>query len=236
MPSEEKGKRVFTHFKTVAKRYDFMNTLLSFGIHYAWKRKSIRMLSLEHGDRVLDLCAGTADLGLLSAGRVGSSGSVTLYDINRDMMNAGKEKVKRSGFSHRMAFVQGDAQCISFPDESFDAAIVGFGIRNLPKPRAGFEEMYRVLRRGGKMMCLEFSRPSWNLFRCTYDAYSFYVMPFLGELFAGSRQAYTHLPESIRTFPLPDELSDMLREIGFSSVSHHRLTNGIAVIHLAVKT
>lgn len=232
---DEKAMRVLKHFRAVSKRYDFMNTLLSFGIHYAWKRRSVRMLSPEKADRVLDLCAGTADLGLLAAGRVGPAGLVVLYDINRDMMEAGKKKVLRSEFDKRAVFVQGDAQKLSFPDESFHAAMVGFGIRNLPEPRKGFEEMYRVLKPGGKMMCLEFSRPTWELFRWTYDIYSFYVMPFLGEILAGSRQAYTHLPESIRTFPLPDELSGILEEIGFSSVSYERLTNGIAVIHRAVK-
>jgi demethylmenaquinone methyltransferase / 2-methoxy-6-polyprenyl-1,4-benzoquinol methylase len=112
---------------------------------------------------------------------------------------------------------------------------VGFGIRNVTRMPQGFAEMHRVLKPGGQLMCLEFSRPVWPVFRWFYDAYSFYMMPFLGELIAGSRTAYTHLPESIRMFPLPDELADMLRGIGFSRVSYRRFTNGIAVAHLAVK-
>jgi demethylmenaquinone methyltransferase/2-methoxy-6-polyprenyl-1,4-benzoquinol methylase len=131
--------------------------------------------------------------------------------------------------------VQGDAECISFPGRHFDAAMVGFGIRNVTHMQKGFEEMYRALKPGGKLMCLEFSKPTWPVFRWLYDFYSFYIMPFIGELLVGSKKAYTHLPESIRMFPLPNELSNLLKKIGFSQITYRRLTNGIAVIHLAVK-
>jgi demethylmenaquinone methyltransferase/2-methoxy-6-polyprenyl-1,4-benzoquinol methylase len=131
--------------------------------------------------------------------------------------------------------VQGDAEQISFNDQCFDAAMVGFGIRNLTHMEKGFSEMYRVLKPGGKLMCLEFSKPISPLFRILYDFYSFYIMPFLGQLFVGSRQAYTYLPESIRMFALPHELTAMLEKIGFSQVRHRKLTNGIAVIHLGRK-
>jgi demethylmenaquinone methyltransferase/2-methoxy-6-polyprenyl-1,4-benzoquinol methylase len=193
------------------------------------------MLSLQPGGRVLDVCGGTGDLAILAAGGTGPLGRVVIYDINRAMINAGLHKVRGTPLEDRIRYVQGDAEEIAFPDRSFDAAMVGFGIRNVTRMRRGFEEMHRVLKPGGKLVCLEFSRPVWPVFRWLYDFYSFHVMPLLGELLAGSRKAYTHLPESIRMFPLPDELADMLREIGFARVDYRRFTNGIAVAHLAVK-
>jgi demethylmenaquinone methyltransferase/2-methoxy-6-polyprenyl-1,4-benzoquinol methylase len=233
--AREKSERVLRHFNSVAHVYDFMNSLLSFGIHHAWKRASVRTLELRPGDRVLDVCGGTGDLAILAARRVGSRGGVVVYDINRAMIEAGLHKVRGRPLENCIRHVQGDAEQIAFPNESFDAAMVGFGIRNVTRMRQGFAEMQRVLRPGGRLMCLEFSRPVWPVFRWLYDAYSFYAMPFLGDLIAGSRKAYTHLPESIRMFPLPDELAEMLRQVGFSRVDYRRFTNGIAVAHLAVK-
>ena len=230
-----KTDRVIQHFSSVARHYDFMNTLLSFGIHYAWKRKAVRMLNLSPGHHILDVCGGTGDLAILAARAVGPGGRVVIYDINRAMIQAGMHKVVDTDLANRLGHIQGNAEFISFPDGHFDTAMVGFGIRNVTHMEKGFEEMYRVLKPGGKLMCLEFSKPTWPVFRWLYDFYSFYIMPFLGQLIAGNRKAYTHLPESIRMFPLPDELSELLRSIGFSKVTYRSLTNGIAVIHLAVK-
>jgi len=231
----EKTDRVLQHFNSVARHYDFMNTLLSFGIHYAWKRTAVRMLKLVPGDRVLDVCGGTGDLAVLAARAVGPAGRVIVYDINRAMIRAGMHKVINTGIDGRLHHVQGNAESICFPGRYFEATMVGFGIRNVTHMKKGFEEMYRVLKPGGKMICLEFSKPTSPFFRLLYDFYSFHIMPFLGELLVGSRKAYTHLPESIRMFPLPDELSEVLEKIGFSRVTYRRLTNGIAVIHLAEK-
>jgi len=235
VPRDQKTDRVIQHFNSVAQHYDFMNSLLSFGIHHLWKRTAVRMMDLAPGDQILDVCGGTADLAMLAARDIGSAGAVIVYDINRAMIQVGLHKVAHKDMASRIGYVQGNAETVSFPDKHFDAAMVGFGIRNVTNMKRGFEEMYRVLKPGGKMMCLEFSKPTFPPFRWLYDIYSFYVMPFLGELIAGSRTAYTHLPESIRMFPLPDELSDLLMQIGFSQVSYRNLTNGIAVIHLAVK-
>lgn len=235
VPVAEKAGRVLNHFNTIARHYDFMNTLLSFGIHHIWKRLAVRMMELAPGNRVLDVCGGTGDLAILAAKSIGPDGRAVIYDINRAMMLAGLHKVANKDIEQRMRYVQGDAESISFPDGEFDATMVGFGIRNVTNMKNGFEEMHRVLKPGGKMMCLEFSKPTFAPFRWLYDIYSFYIMPFLGELIAGSRTAYTHLPETIRMWPLPDELAEILKEIGFSKVSHRKLTNGIAVIHLAVK-
>jgi demethylmenaquinone methyltransferase/2-methoxy-6-polyprenyl-1,4-benzoquinol methylase len=235
VPVEDKAGRVLNHFNSIAKHYDFMNTLLSFGIHHIWKRTAVRMMDLAPGCQVLDVCGGTGDLSILAANRIGPEGRVTIYDINRAMMLAGLHKVAHREIETQIRYVQGDAEAISFPDENFDAAMVGFGIRNVTDMKKGFTEMHRVLKPGGKMMCLEFSKPTFTPFRWLYDFYSFYIMPFLGEKIAGSRTAYTHLPETIRMWPLPDELTEILRNIGFSEVSHRKLTNGIAVIHLALK-
>jgi demethylmenaquinone methyltransferase/2-methoxy-6-polyprenyl-1,4-benzoquinol methylase len=232
---DQKTDRVIQHFNSVAQHYDFMNSLLSLGIHRLWKRTAVRMMELAPGDHILDICGGTADLAILAARDIGSTGAVIVYDINRAMIQAGLHKAAHKDIAPRIGYVQGNAETVSFPDRHFDAAMVGFGIRNVTNMKKGFEEMFRVLKPGGKMMCLEFSKPTFAPFRWLYDIYSFYVMPVLGELIAGSRKAYTHLPESIRMFPLPDELSDLLTKIGFSRVSHRSLTNGIAVIHLAIK-
>jgi demethylmenaquinone methyltransferase/2-methoxy-6-polyprenyl-1,4-benzoquinol methylase len=235
IPEDEKVKWVLRHFNTVAEKYDLMNTLLSFGIHHLWKRMAIKMLRLRPGDRVIDVCGGTGDLSILAARAVGSSGQVILYDINWAMIERGRPKVIRSPHGKSIQYVQGDAEQISFPAQSFDAVTVGFGIRNLTHMEKGFTEMYRILKPGGKLMCLEFSKPTAPLFRGLYDFYSFHIMPWLGVLIVGSRQAYTYLPESIRMFLSPDELSALLQKVGFSQVIYKKLTNGIAVIHLAEK-
>ncbi len=235
IPAEEKARFVQRHFDTIASQYDFMNTLLSIGFHYLWKRAASRALELRPGDRVIDICGGTADLSILAAKEVGAEGRVALYDFNRAMIRKGRPKVAGASMADRIAFIQGDAEQISFPADRFDAAMVGFGIRNLTHMEQGLAEMLRVLKPGGKLMCLEFSTPPSRAFRWLYDLYSFYVMPRLGKIFTGSREAYVYLPESIRKFPLADELSAILREIGLVEVAYRRLTFGIAVIHMGIK-
>ena len=235
VPEVAKIDYVIRHFNTVAKRYDFMNTLLSFGIHYLWKRTAIGALDLRAGQQVIDVCGGTGDLAVLAAKAVGPTGRVVLYDLNRMMIERGRRKDSASFFRRAIDYVQGDAERITFSDHSFDAAMVGFGIRNLTHMEKGFEEMYRILKPGGKIMCLEFSRPTAPLFRWLYDVYSFTAMPLLGQILAGSRQAYTYLPESIRMFPQPDRLTEILEGLGFADIVQRKLTNGIAMIHLGVK-
>ena len=230
--ADQKTEQVVRHFNSVARQYDFMNTLLSFGIHYLWKRTAVNMLALKPGERLLDVCGGTGDLSILAVRAVGKDGQVALFDINRAMMDAGRTKNTNAEARRQIRFVQGNAEQISFPDKTFDAVMVGFGIRNVTHMQQGFREMFRVLKTGGRMMCLEFSKPTNAAFRWLYDRYSLHVMPLLGQALAGTRQAYTHLPESIRMFPLADELADILGQIGFQDVTYRRLTNGIAVIHL----
>jgi demethylmenaquinone methyltransferase/2-methoxy-6-polyprenyl-1,4-benzoquinol methylase len=235
MPTAQKVDWVRRHFNRVAPKYDFMNTLLSFGIQYAWKRTAIRMMGLTQGDRVLDVCGGTADLSIMAARRTGAGGLCVVYDINRAMLRAGQPKIKALPWGTRIQSVQGDAENITFPDNTFDAAMVGFGIRNVTHMEQGFREMHRVLKPGGKFMCLEFSRPVNPVFRWLYDIYSFYIMPFLGQLLVGSAESYACLPETIRLFHLPDEIGAILAGIGFRRVTYRRLTNGIAVVHVGRK-
>ena len=235
VPAREKRRWVLRHFNSIARQYDWMNTILSFGLQHLWKSAAIRALELSPGDRVLDVCGGTADLSILAAREIGPAGSAVLYDINRAMIEAGKPKAARNSLASRIGYVQGDAEQIAFRDGQFEAAFVGFGIRNLTRMEKGLEEMHRVLKPGGKLMCLEFSIPASGWFRWLYHFYSFHIMPLAGQILTGSREAYTYLPESIRKFPLPDELSSILERIGFSNVTYRPLTNGIAVIHLGIK-
>ena len=235
VPAREKGRFVLLHFNSIANKYDFMNTVLSIGLHYLWKRWAVERLRLKPGDRVIDVCGGTADLSILAARATAPEGRVILYDINRAMIKGGRPKVVRASLSKRVDYVQGDAERISFPQDRFEAALVGFGIRNLTHMEKGLTEMYRVLKPGGKLMCLEFSLPTSFWFRRLYDLYSFHLMPLVGKILAGTREAYLYLPESIRKFPPPDELTEILRKIGFSRVAYRRLTNGIAVIYTGEK-
>lgn len=235
VPAKEKVGYVLRHFNSIASKYDFMNTILSFGLHYPWKRWAVETLRLKPGDRVIDVCGGTADLSILAARAVGPKGRVILYDINRAMIEGGRPKVATASLSGRVDYVQGDAEWISFPHGQFEAAVVGFGIRNLTHMEKGLFEMYRVLKPRGRLMCLEFSLPTSFWFGWLYDFYSFHIMPLVGKLLADNRNAYLYLPESIRKFPQPGELARMLRKIGFSRVTFRRLTNGIAVIYTGVK-
>ncbi len=231
----EKVNTVAHHFNKVAPKYDLMNSILSLGLQHVWKRTSVRMMGIRPGDQIIDVCGGTGDLALLASHRAGLSGLVTIYDFNRAMMNAGRLKFETTRSNAPIICVQGDAECIAFPDNSFDGAMVGFGIRNVTHLKKGFSEMHRVLRPGGKIMCLDFSKPSNAFFRGLYDFYSFNVMPLLGGLIVGSAQSYACLSETIRMFPLPDELAGILESIGFINVFYRQMTNGIAVAHVGTK-
>ena len=236
MPPDKKTELVHQHFNRIAQKYDLMNTILSFGIHYLWKRIAIDVLNLKAGDRVIDVCGGTGDLAMLAHRRINRSGLVVIYDINRAMMEVGKKKITYRCRKNRIRWVQGDAETISFSDDAFDAAFVGFGIRNVTHMEKAFREMYRLIKPGGKIMCLEFSKPDNVLFRRLYDFYSFYLMPCFGKLIVGSGHPYACLSESIRLFPLPEELVGILKRVGFSAVSHRKLTNGIAVVYHGIKS
>jgi demethylmenaquinone methyltransferase/2-methoxy-6-polyprenyl-1,4-benzoquinol methylase len=233
--ASEKRRRVQEHFSSVAARYDLLNTLLSGGLHYLWKRRAVGRLGLRPGEEVLDLCAGTGDLAWLAAKRVGPQGRVVACDMSRPMLRAGERSYFEARQQARCDLVQGDAEGLPLTSGRFDAAMIGFGIRNLTYLRRGAQEMHRILRPGGRLLCLEFSRPRNLLFRWLYDAYSYSVMPAVGKLVAGSGTPYVRLAQTIRMFPLPEELSRIFRESGFDEVRFELLLNGLAAIHVAHK-
>lgn len=231
----EKTRLVQEQFDPIARCYDLADTLLSFGLDSRWRRRSIRLLGLEAGDEVLDVCGGTAGLAKLAAGRVGPGGRVVVYDLNRAMMEEGRRRLAATKAAGPVSFVLGDAESIAFPDASFDAVTIGFGLRNLTHPEKGLAEFFRVLRPGGKLVVLEFSLPANRLLRGLYHFYSFYWMPLAGRLVCGTGTSFRYLAESIRVFPGPEGISDTMRRAGFAGVRFLRLTNGIAVVHLGVK-
>jgi demethylmenaquinone methyltransferase / 2-methoxy-6-polyprenyl-1,4-benzoquinol methylase len=231
VPEKEKAERVKRHFDHLARNYDAMNTLMSFGIHYLWKRAAVRFLGLRTGQSVLDVCGGTGDLSVLAVRKVGPSGKVVLSDINRIMVETGRGKATHGEVRRKVLRVVSDAELMALKSDTFDAAMAGFGIRNLVHMERGLKEIYRLLKPGGRFVCLEFSRPTSVWFRCLYDFYSFRVMPVVSFVFLGSREPFTYLPESIRLFPAPDKFSQFLERAGFRNVTYRMLTNGIAAMH-----
>jgi demethylmenaquinone methyltransferase / 2-methoxy-6-polyprenyl-1,4-benzoquinol methylase len=229
----QKSQTVRGYFNAIAGRYDLLNTLLSFGLHYLWKRRAIRAAGIEPGCHVLDLCSGTADLAIAAA-RAGAV-NVTVYDFSPEMMRVGKKKAEADGLLSRIKFVCGDAHHIGYNDGIFDVVLIGFGLRNLTDRELGLREMHRVLKPGGRLVCLEFSTPVWPWFRLLYNLYSRFIIPVAGSIIASSREAYEYLPDSIKKFPLPEALAAIMRQAGFKNVNYTRLTNGIATIHIGEK-
>jgi len=227
----DKTPVVRSYFDAIAGRYDLMNTLLSFGLHHVWKARAIRAARISGAMRVLDVCGGTGDLAARAARRLDSGGSVTLYDFSCAMMRAGRGRAHHSS----LRCVCGDARALALKGRCVDMVIIGFGLRNLADMNAGLREFQRVLAPGGRLVCLEFSQPTGALLRRLYDLYSYRVIPVLGQLITGSRAAYTYLPDSIREFPPPGRLQQMIEQAGFSSVSYSLLTGGIAAIHTGCK-
>jgi demethylmenaquinone methyltransferase/2-methoxy-6-polyprenyl-1,4-benzoquinol methylase len=226
----DKTTRVRSYFDAIAGRYDLMNTLLSGGLHHRWKSRALREAAVNGGMHVLDVCGGTGDLAGLAARRLGANGTITLYDFSLEMMLAGRRRTKRP-----IHYVCGDARMLAFKDQCFDVVLIGFGLRNLADMNAGLSEFQRVLKPGGRLVCLEFSQPVGPLLRRIYDMYSYRVIPVLGCLITGSREAYTYLPDSIRQFPPPESLQQLFEQTGFRDVSYRLLTGGIAAIHTGYK-
>lgn len=233
--SAEKKRLVQEQFDPIARTYDLADSVLSFGLDSLWRRKAIRLLGLERGNLVLDVCGGTAGLARLAARRIGPDGRAFVYDFNRPMMEVGRLRIGAGRNGHPVVFLQGDAEEMGFPDRTFDAVTMGFGLRNLAHPEQGLRETLRILRPGGKMMILEFSIPVNAVLRRLYHYYSFYWMPFAGRLVCGTSGPFRYLAESIRVFPSPEDLAGRIRDTGFSDVRFLRLSDGIAVIYLATK-
>ena len=232
---EEKRRLVREQFDPIAATYDLADAVLSAGLDSRWRRRGIRLLGLNQGDRILDLCGGTGDFALLAAKRTASGGRTVIYDFNRAMMEAGMTKTGRASLSGRISFIQGDAENISFSAGAFEAITLGFGLRNFVHTEAGLGEMHRVLKPGGRILILEFSLPQRKWKKALYHFYSFRVMPIIARMISGTAGPFRYLAESIRIFPPPEEVAEMIERAGFEEVTFHRLTAGLAVLYLARK-
>jgi len=230
---EEKTTRVRGVFDSVAGSYDLMNDLMSGGMHRLWKRFALSQTGLRPGQRALDVASGTGDLGAGVARQVGPDGLAVLTDINREMLERGRDRLIDKGLGAQVSFVIANAECLPFPDRSFDCVTIGFGLRNVTDKPAALASMRRVLRPGGRLLVLEFSKPRPEV-RAAYDAYSFNVLPRIGGIVAGDAASYRYLAESIRMHPDQETLAAMIRDAGFDDCRWNNLAAGIVALHVGV--
>jgi demethylmenaquinone methyltransferase/2-methoxy-6-polyprenyl-1,4-benzoquinol methylase len=239
VPLKEKQGMVDEVFHSVADRYDLMNDLMSGGVHRLWKDAMVsRLAPPKTGTRpyrVLDMAGGTGDIAERIVNASVGYAEVVVSDINTDMLRVGAERAKTWRFPSQVSFVEANAEELPFGDESFDAYTIAFGLRNVPRQDKALGEAFRVLRRGGRFLCLEFSRVDVPLLEQAYRAFSDYVIPPLGSAVAGDRGSYSYLVESIRKFPPPEQLSAMIAKAGFKRVTHTAFTGNIAALHAAWK-
>ncbi len=232
---DEKASLVRGVFDSVAGRYDLMNDLMSAGVHRLWKRFTIELCAVRPGQRVLDIAGGTGDLTAKFSQLVGPEGQVILADINASMLAVGRDKLIDSGTIGNVVTVQCDAQFLPFPDDSFDCITIAFGLRNVTDKDMALRSMERILRPGGRLLVLEFSKPVNPLLERAYDTYSFKVLPFMGRLVANDEESYRYLAESIRKHPDQDTLLGMMEEAGFVDCQYHNMTGGIVAVHRGIK-
>jgi demethylmenaquinone methyltransferase/2-methoxy-6-polyprenyl-1,4-benzoquinol methylase len=232
VPTGEKAKRVARVFDSVAARYDLMNDAMSGGLHRLWKASTISQANVRPGQRVLDVASGTGDLALAFAKKVGPQGRVVMSDINGQMLMRGRNRLIDAGYPTEAVVC--DAEHLPFPDNEFDLVTVAFGLRNMTDKLAALKQMHRVLKPGGKLMVLEFSKVAPPLEKI-YDVYSFKVLPWLGKKIANDEESYRYLAESIRMHPGPEELAQMLRDAGFDIVRFSTMTAGVVALHQAIK-
>jgi demethylmenaquinone methyltransferase / 2-methoxy-6-polyprenyl-1,4-benzoquinol methylase len=233
VPLEDKQALVDDVFHSVARRYDLMNDLMSLGLHRAWKGALITALNPpKRGPfALLDVAGGTGDIAFRALEAGGDRTRVTVCDINPDMLAVGRERAAKAADGDLMTFAEGNAESLPFSDKSFDAVTIAFGIRNVPRIDVALAEAFRVLKIGGKFLCLEFSAVDVPGLDRLYDFYSFNIIPALGRTVAGDAESYRYLVESIRRFPKPDAFADMLRAAGFRRVSYQQMTGGIVALH-----
>ena len=233
--TDAKAGMVAEVFHSVASRYDLMNDLMSGGIHRIWKRFTIELSGVRTGNAVLDIAGGTGDLAARFADIVGPTGRVVLADINDSMLKVGRDKLLDNGRMRNLEFVQADAQYLPFPDDTFDCITIAFGLRNVTDKDLALRSMLRVLKPGGRLLVLEFSKPANPLLSKAYDTYSFSVLPLLGRLVANDADSYKYLAESIRMHPDQETLKDMMEEAGFSRCEFHNMTGGVVALHKGIK-
>jgi demethylmenaquinone methyltransferase/2-methoxy-6-polyprenyl-1,4-benzoquinol methylase len=234
VPEEERQTLVNRVFATVAERYDLMNDLMSGGLHRLWKDDLLAMLNPPRGDqpyRLLDVAGGTGDVAIRYARASGPNATAVLCDISPEMIEVGQRRVHAAGLEDRITFAQGNAEALAFPDRAFDAYTIAFGIRNVTHVDKALAEAFRVLKVGGRFLCLEFSRVEVPILDRIYDFHSFEVIPRLGAIAAGDAEPYRYLVESIRKFPSQGRFAEMIRAVGFERVTYRNLTGGIAAIH-----
>lgn len=231
----EKQQKVADVFHSVASKYDLMNDLMSFGVHRLWKRVTIDMSGARAGNHVLDLAGGTGDLSKRFARIVGAQGKVVLADINASMLNVGRERLNNEGCVGNIEYVQANAEDLPFVDNYFDVITIAFGLRNVTDKQKALNSMTRVLKPGGRLLVLEFSKPQSKLMSKAYDMYSFTALPFMGKLVTNDSESYKYLAESIRMHPNQQTLKGMLEEAGLVRVSYQNMTNGVVALHRGVK-
>ena len=233
--AKEKAGRVAGVFHSVADNYDLMNDLMSAGIHRLWKHMTIEMSGVRKGHKVLDIAGGTGDLAAKFSKIVGSEGSVVLADINESMLKVGRDRLIDRGITENVTFSQADAQYLPFPDNTFNVITIAFGLRNVTDKDMALRSMLRVLKPGGKLLILEFSKPTSSLLSKIYDTYSFNVLPRLGKVFANDSDSYKYLAESIRMHPDQSTLLQMLDSAGFENTDFHNMTGGVVALHRGIK-
>ncbi|AZZ99854.1 bifunctional demethylmenaquinone methyltransferase/2-methoxy-6-polyprenyl-1,4-benzoquinol methylase UbiE [Pseudoalteromonas sp. R3] len=233
--TQEKASMVADVFHSVAAKYDVMNDLMSFGIHRLWKRQTIACSGVRQGHRVLDLAGGTGDLTAKFSELVGESGQVILGDINDSMLRVGRDKLRDLGRVGNIEYVQMNAEALPFPDNSLDVITIAFGLRNVTDKDKALRSMYRVLKPGGRLLVLEFSKTDNEALSKLYDFYSFNILPTMGKLVANDSESYRYLAESIRMHPDQETLKSMMEEAGFEQASYQNLTGGIVALHRGFK-
>jgi demethylmenaquinone methyltransferase / 2-methoxy-6-polyprenyl-1,4-benzoquinol methylase len=235
VPAAEKARLVANVFRSVAEKYDLMNDLMSFGLHRVWKRVAVAEASVRTGDDVLDVAGGTGDLAALFTQRVGARGRVVIADINASMLTVGRRRLVDRGIVGNVHFVQADAEALPFADEHFHCISIGFGLRNVTRIDRALRCMWRILKPGGRLLVLEFSRPTTVSVGRLYDTYSFNVLPLLGRVVANDAASYRYLAESIRRHPDQEMLKAMMEAAGFEHVSYFNLCAGIVALHKGFK-
>lgn len=233
--TEQKAGLVANVFHSVASRYDLMNDLMSGGVHRLWKRFTIEVSGVRRGQRVLDIAGGTGDLAAKFSKLVGPEGEVVLADINESMLNVGRDRLTDRGVCGNIEYVQADAQFLPFPDNHFDVITIAFGLRNVTDKDMALRSMLRVLKPGGRLLVLEFSKPTSELFGKVYDTYSFQVIPRVGKLVTGDADSYQYLAESIRMHPDQETLKQMMADAGFVNCEYFNMTGGVVALHKGIK-